>query len=51
TRGQGIDQASIKLFIDSLDIPDEAKNLLLNMSPASYTGCAEFLAKDIINHA
>lgn len=51
TRGQGIDQASIKLFIDSLDIPDDAKKLLLDMTPASYTGCAEFLAKDIINEA
>jgi Adenylosuccinate lyase len=51
TRGQGIDQASIKVFIDSLNIPDDAKKLLLDMTPASYTGCAEFLAKDIINEA
>ena len=47
TRGRGIDQASMKEFIMTLDIPKDAKQLLLDMTPASYTGCAEALANDI----
>ncbi len=47
TRGQGIDQASMQAFIKTLNMPDEAKQLLLEMTPASYTGCAEDLAKNI----
>jgi len=51
TRGQGIDQNSMKAFIETLDIPDDAKQLLLEMTPASYTGCAEALAKNITNNS
>ncbi len=51
TRGQGIDQASMQAFIKTLDMPDDAKQLLLEMTPASYTGCAEKLAKNIINNS
>jgi len=47
TRGQGIDQTSMQAFIKTLEMPDEAKQLLLEMTPASYTGCAEVLAKNI----
>ena len=47
TRGQGIDQLSMQAFIKTLAMPDEAKQLLLEMTPASYTGCAEDLAKNI----
>jgi len=47
TRGQGIDQTSMQAFIKTLAMPDEAKQLLLEMTPASYTGCAEVLAKNI----
>jgi len=47
TRGQGIDQTSMQAFIKTLEMPDEAKQLLLEMTPASYTGCAEALAKNI----
>ncbi|ORU92913.1 MAG: adenylosuccinate lyase [Cycloclasticus sp. symbiont of Bathymodiolus heckerae] len=50
TRGQGIDQASMQAFIKTLDMPDDAKQLLLDMTPASYTGCAEALAKNIVNN-
>ena len=49
TRGQGIDQSSMQAFIQTLDIPEEAKQQLLTMTPASYTGCAVQLAKDISN--
>lgn len=51
TRGQCIDQASIQAFIKTLDIPPEAKQSLLEMTPASYTGCAETLAKNIRNNS
>jgi adenylosuccinate lyase len=47
TRGRGIDQASLQTFIETLEIPDEAKQQLLALSPASYLGCASALAKDI----
>lgn len=50
TRGQGIDQASMQAFIKTLDMPDEAKQQLLAMTPASYTGYAEQLAKNINNN-
>ncbi|HIF17496.1 MAG TPA: adenylosuccinate lyase [Cycloclasticus sp.] len=51
TRGQGIDQASMQAFIKTLDIPEDAKQLLLEMTPASYTGCAEALAKNITENS
>jgi adenylosuccinate lyase len=47
TRGQGIDQQSMQTFIKTLAIPDEPKQQLLEMTPASYTGCAEELAQKI----
>ena len=51
TRGQGIDQASMQAFIKTLEMPDDAKQLLLEMTPASYTGCAEELAKNITHNS
>jgi len=48
TRGKdGINQASLAVFISGLAIPDEAKARLLAMTPASYTGKAEELARRI----
>ena len=47
TRGQGINQASMRDFISSLDLPAGDKQRLLAMTPGSYTGLAEQLAKDI----
>ncbi|SDZ82011.1 adenylosuccinate lyase [Microbulbifer marinus] len=40
TRGQGINQETLKTFIDNLDIPAEAKKSLHEMTPASYIGNA-----------
>ena len=40
TRGHGIDQARLQAFINSLDLPDEAKQDLLKMTPANYLGNA-----------
>jgi adenylosuccinate lyase len=41
TRGKnGIDRASLHAFIRGLDIPADAKQRLLTLTPASYTGNA-----------
>lgn len=46
TRGKGgINKASIQAFIQTLKIPAEAKQLLLELTPANYTGKAAALAK------
>ncbi len=46
TRGKGgINKASLHTFIKGLNIPAEAKQLLLEMTPASYVGKAENLVK------
>jgi adenylosuccinate lyase len=47
TRGHGITQDSMRVFIDSLDLPAQAKAELMALTPASYTGQAEMLAKAI----
>ena len=46
TRGKGgINKASLHTFISGLNIPAEAKQALLEMTPASYIGKAVELAK------
>ena len=46
TRGKGgINKASLQAFIQTLNIPAEAKQLLLELTPANYTGKAAELAK------
>lgn len=48
TRGKGgINKASLHTFIETLEIPADAKKLLLEMTPASYTGKAAELTKHI----
>jgi adenylosuccinate lyase len=47
TRGQGITETSMRDFIASLGLPDDAKQRLLDMTPGSYTGLAEGLAREI----
>jgi adenylosuccinate lyase len=47
TRGQGINAQSMRAFIATLDLPADAKQHLLEMTPATYTGLAEPLARDI----
>ena len=46
TRGQGINAASMRAFIDGLDLPADAKQRLLDMTPATYTGLAARLARE-----
>ncbi|MDE2091552.1 MAG: adenylosuccinate lyase [Gammaproteobacteria bacterium] len=47
TRGKHIDKRALSQFIKELDIPNEAKQQLLALTPASYTGLAARLARDI----
>jgi adenylosuccinate lyase len=48
TRGKGgINKESLHTFIQTLKIPAEAKQLLLDMTPSSYVGKAMELAKTI----
>ena len=47
TRGKGITKEALREFIGTLAIPQEAKDLLLAMTPANYTGLAAELAKAI----
>jgi adenylosuccinate lyase len=45
TRGKGITPEGLKVFIQNLDIPANAKKSLLEMTPASYVGKAVELAE------
>jgi len=47
TRGHGITKESMREFIGGLDLPAKTKQCLLELTPASYIGLAEALAKDI----
>jgi adenylosuccinate lyase len=48
TRGRtGMTRASLHAFIDGLALPDEAKARLKALTPATYTGNAEALAKRV----
>jgi adenylosuccinate lyase len=47
TRGQRLDAATLKTFITGLALPDDARKALLALTPATYTGLAEQLARDI----
>jgi adenylosuccinate lyase len=45
TRGQRITPEQMQAFIEKLEIPDDAKIALLALTPRTYTGYAEQLAK------
>ncbi len=45
TRGQGITRGSMRAFIETLDLPAADKQRLLELTPATYTGLAEALAR------
>jgi adenylosuccinate lyase len=47
TRGHGITRESMREFISGLNLPTDAKQRLLDLTPGSYAGLAEALAKDI----
>ena len=46
TRGQGIDAIAMRSFIESLDLPAPAKARLRELTPATYIGLAERLARE-----
>ena len=47
TRGHGINEVAMREFINSLDLPGDAKARLIALTPASYVGLAEKLAREI----
>ncbi|MFI2809891.1 MULTISPECIES: adenylosuccinate lyase [Microbulbifer] len=47
TRGQGINRETLKAFIDKLEIPEEARQSLHELTPAGYIGNAVAQAKKI----
>ncbi|MEW5756519.1 MAG: adenylosuccinate lyase [Pseudomonadota bacterium] len=47
TRGHGINQEAMRRFINTLAIPDEAKQQLLKLTPATYIGNAAEQAKKL----
>ena len=50
TRGKGISREALREFIGTLAIPEDARKLLLDMTPGSYVGKAEELARRISSH-
>ena len=47
TRGHGITRDSMREFITGLDLPADAKQRLLALTPGGYIGLAEDLAREI----
>ena len=47
TRGQGITRDSLQTFVNGLALPDDAKQRLLALTPATYIGLAPQLARGI----
>jgi len=47
TRGQRVDRETLRAFIADLAIPDEARQRLLALTPASYTGNAAAQARKL----
>jgi len=47
TRGQGVTAESIRGFIRTLPLPEADRQRLLELTPATYTGLAERLARGI----
>ena len=47
TRGHGITKESMREFIGGLELPADAKQRLMELTPGGYIGLAETLANDI----
>lgn len=50
TRGNDMNQASIQQFVQTLEIPEQAKSALLELTPATYIGNAVAQAKAICDN-
>ena len=48
TRGQAMTPERLQQFIDTLDIPKEARLTLKSLTPATYVGLASVLVKSFI---
>ena len=51
TRGKGINQETLKAFIQKLKLPKPVKESLLKLTPSTYIGLAQRLALDEAAHA
>ncbi|ANB18553.1 adenylosuccinate lyase [Dokdonella koreensis] len=47
TRGQGISREALGAFVEALDLPEDAKARLRALTPATYVGLAEQLARAV----
>jgi len=47
TRGKRIDAATLRAFVEKLELPADAKRRLLELTPATYVGDAARLARDV----
>ncbi|MGA7297837.1 MAG: adenylosuccinate lyase [Rhodanobacteraceae bacterium] len=47
TRGHGVTPESLREFATQLDLPEDDRQRLLQLTPASYTGLAEKLAREV----
>jgi adenylosuccinate lyase len=47
TRGKGITEQALREFISGLDLPPEVRTRMLAMTPRSYIGLAQALAKTV----
>ncbi len=47
TRGRHVDAAAMKEFVSALDLPEQAKHRLLEMTPANYIGNAAVQARKV----
>ncbi|MCK9537824.1 adenylosuccinate lyase [Dokdonella sp.] len=47
TRGHGITREALREFVQGLDLPREARDRLLTLTPADYTGLAKALAQAV----
>ncbi len=47
TRGRGVGAQGLRAFVATLGLPDDVRRRLESLTPASYTGLAEALARDL----
>jgi adenylosuccinate lyase len=48
TRGRVLDKSSYRLWVDSLDVDEETREKLMNLSPESYIGLAVQITDDVV---
>lgn len=47
TRGQSVTKERIRSFVEGLELPQEAKSSLLNLTPRAYVGAAAGLVNAV----